>query len=406
MRSIVRYAADDRPYGGLVRKNMAQYTTLLIAEIGLPPDTEKAQRIADKLDISIRITSPALQWSSRPHFQGHIPEHFNAVPGFPNVRSVRHRGRMVVEATRQGLGYQFVFGRQGRPHDGFDGEILLLIVLAVGIILTLSYLAVRWLFRPLTWLTTGMEKMGRGDLEATVRVRKHDELGELAAAFNDMSEKIRDQIRAKQQLLLDVSHELRSPLTRLKVAAEFIGDAKAKERISSDLDEMEVMIREILESERLASEQGGLNLEETDLNALIDELVSTYAGSVPGVVISASGPACAVVDPERVRMLLRNLIDNALKYSGGQARPVEIKLDSSPGRVQITVQDFGDGIPEEDLALIFEPFYRVDKSRHRGSGGYGLGLSLCRKIMSAHGGSLEVESRVGEGTRFIASFPV
>jgi len=73
--------------------------------------------------------------------------------------------------------------------------------------------------------------------------------------------------------------------------------------------------------------------------------------------------------------------------------------------LQITVQDFGDGIPEEDLGLIFEPFYRVDKSRHRGSGGYGLGLSLCRKIMSAHGGSLEVESRVGEGTRFIASFP-
>lgn len=404
--SVIRYAADERPFGGTVKKNMAQYSMYLIDEIGSPPDVENAQRLADKLDFSVRITSDDMRWASKPRLKVRIPGEYRDVRGFPGVRSAHHRGRIAVEVNRQDLGYLFVFGRQGRAHGGLDGEIVVLVLLAVGAVLTLSYLTVRWLLLPLGWLTAGMQKMGRGDLDATVPIRKHDELGELAATFNDMSEKIREQVRSRQQLLLDVSHELRSPLTRLKVATEFINDVKVKERISGDLDEMEAMTREILESERLDSEQGGLNREAIDLKGLVDELVSTYSGSKPGVDVVFGEPAVAVVDPERVRALLRNLIDNALKYSGEQQRPVEVRLDCRPDYVQIVIEDFGEGIPNEDLPLIFEPFYRVDKSRHRATGGFGLGLSLCQKIMVAHGGSLEVESRVGQGTKFIASFPL
>jgi signal transduction histidine kinase len=404
--SIIRYAADERPFGGIVKKNMAQYSMYLIDEIGSPPELEKAQRLADKLDFSVRITSDDLQWASEPRLMTHIPREYRDVRGYSGVRSAHHRGRIAVEVSRQDLGYLFVFGRQGRPYGGLDGEIVVLVLLAVGAVLTLSYLTVRWLFMPLGWLTAGMQKMGRGDLDATVSIRKHDELGELAATFNDMSEKIREQVRSRQQLLLDVSHELRSPLTRMKVATEFIDDVKVKERISGDLDEMEAMTREILESERLDSEQGGLNREALDLKGLVEDIVSTYSGTKPGVDVVFEEPAVAVVDPERVRALLRNLIDNALKYSGVQQCPVEVRLNCRPDCVQIIIEDFGEGIPNEDLPLIFEPFYRVDKSRHRATGGFGLGLSLCQKIMVAHGGGLEVESRVGQGTKFIASFPL
>lgn len=402
--SIVRYAADERPYGGMIKRNMAQYAGYLMREIGRPPDLVKAQELADGLNFHLRISSPEFEWSSRPGFEPRIPREFRGVPGFPGVRSAHHRGRIAVESGEPGLRYLFLFGRQGRP-GGFDGELVLLVILVVGLILALSYLTVRWLFRPLGWLTSGMQKMGRGDLDARIPVRKHDELGELASTFNEMSDRIREQVKAKQQLLRDVSHELRSPMTRMKVAAEFIEDEKIRQRITADLDEMEAMTGEILESERLTSEQGGLNMERVDLARLVSDLVSTYSDTRPGVETAANGPAPVNADPERVRALLRNLIDNAIKYSDRQPNPVSVTLESQPQHVLVTVEDYGDGIPEGDLALIFEPFYRVDKSRHRATGGYGLGLSLCRKIMEAHGGSLEVQSKVGEGTRFTARFP-
>jgi signal transduction histidine kinase len=405
--SIVRYAADERVHRGLIGTNMAQYALYLADEIGSPPDLARAQDVADRLRLSVRVSSPDLRWSSRPAMPVRLREEFRPIRGFPGVAGALYRGRVAIRVQKQDLGYLFVFGRPGGLVPGrFDGEMALLIVLVVGVILALSYVAVRWLLQPLGWLTAGMQRMGRGDLDAKIPVRKHDELGELAATFNHMSERIRDLVAAKQQLLLDVSHELRSPMTRMKVAAEFIADERLKRRMSSDLDEMEAMTREILESERLASGQGGLNLEPADLVDLAGEIVASYAGSAPAVELTTAAAAPAMVDRERIRTLLRNLIDNALKYSGDGLRPVEVHVERSRDRVLITVEDFGEGIPERDLTLIFEPFYRVDKSRHRGSGGYGLGLSLCRKIVEAHGGSIDVESRVGEGSKFLLAFPL
>jgi signal transduction histidine kinase len=220
-----------------------------------------------------------------------------------------------------------------------------------------------------------------------------------------MSMKIRDQVRARQQLLLDVSHELRSPLTRMKLAAEFIAEDRIKNRITADLDEMEAMTAEILESERLTSDQGGLVLEQVDLRELVADFAAMYDGRSPGVDVCAEQPVKVVVDPERIRMMLRNVVDNAIKYSQRQMRPVEIRLGSNRDHAVVTIEDFGEGIPGDDLAMVFEPFYRVDKSRRRETGGYGLGLSLCRKIIAAHGGSIDVQSRVGEGTMFTIEIP-
>jgi signal transduction histidine kinase len=275
--------------------------------------------------------------------------------------------------------------------------LLLLVIAVVCLILAFSYAAVRWLFQPLGWLTSGMQRMGRGDLDTTIPIRRYDELGAVAETFNEMSAKIRDQVRAKQQLLLDVSHELRSPLTRMKVAAEFITEQKVRTQINADLHEMEAMIAEILESERLASEKGGLTLEDIDLHKLVIDLAATYGDRPPGLMVHADESVSAHVDPERTKTLLRNVIDNALKYSSDQTRPVEVRIAALRDEVAITVEDFGEGIPDHDLALVFEPFYRVDKSRGRKTGGYGLGLNLCRKIMDAHGGTIDVQSRVGEG---------
>lgn len=404
--AIVRYVVDESPYRELIGKNMAQYSLYIIDEIGIPPDTLKAQQFADRFGVAMRVKSTTVAWLSKPPPPDRLPKALHSVPGFPNVQAARFRGQIFLRVKHPQTEYLFVFGRHGNWVGRSYGGILLLVIVVVAVILTMSYLVVRWLFRPLGWLTTGMQKMSGGKLDTTIPIRKHDELGDLAATFNDMSMKIRDQIRARQQLLLDVSHELRSPLTRMKVAAEFIAEDRIKDRISADLDEMEVMTSEILESERLTSDQGGLVLQQVDLRELVTELSALYDGRSPGVDVRAEVSVQVMVDPERIRMVLRNVVDNALKYSQNQMRPVKIRLVSSRDHAVITIEDFGEGIPGDDLAMIFEPFYRVDKSRHKKTGGYGLGLSLCRTIMAAHGGSIDVESRLGEGATFTVVVPI
>ncbi len=402
---IVRYVADERPYRGFVAKNMAQYSMYIIREIGAPPNIEKAQQIADEFKIFIRIKSPHLNWSSLTLPPNTVPDELHAIAGFSNVRGAWSRGRMFIEVAGENVKYLFILGRRGISAGHRPGGLFLLVIAVVCVILALSYAAVRWLFQPLRWLTSGMKRMGRGDLDTNIPIRRYDELGAVAETFNEMSARICDQVRAKQQLLLDVSHELRSPMTRMKVAAEFISEQKIRSQITADLREMEAMTAEILESERLDSNKGGLTLEEIDLHVLVTDLVATYGDRTPGIVVHADDPVSAHVDPERIKTLLRNIMDNALKYSSEQTRPVEVRLTTSRENVIITIEDFGEGIPEHELALVFEPFYRVDKSRGRKTGGYGLGLSLCRKIVAAHGGKIHVQSRLGEGTRFTIRFP-
>ena len=402
--SIIRYVASDSPQRQLIGKNLAQYSIYLVDEIGTPPNLERAGKLSTQLGIGIHTKTASTDWSPEAPSLHHMPEVFRSIAGFPNVHRGRHRGELFIKVDRPRADYLFIFGRRGGWSEHNHGAILLLVVLVVGSILTLSYLVVRWLFKPLGWLTDGMKEVGSGRLDTIIPVRKHDELGDLAQTFNDMSVRIRDLVRAKQQLLSDVSHELRSPMTRMKVATEFIDESKVKDQIKSDLSEMETLTMEILESERLNSQLGGLSLEEIDLTGLLKNLVEIYSDRKPGIKMLTDQSVYTQLDPERVKIVIRNVIDNAMTYSAGQERPVEVNVVSDADNVYVTIEDFGEGIPEEDQKLIFEPFYRVDKSRHKETGGYGLGLSLCKKIMHAHSGDINVSSKPGSSTRFTLVF--
>jgi signal transduction histidine kinase len=206
-------------------------------------------------------------------------------------------------------------------------------------------------------------------------------------------------------LLLDVSHELKTPLTRLKVALE-LGKDNLPTVVRRNVGEMETMVSELLETARLDSGPGSLNLMPMDLAALVREMAMAFPDTKPGIRLGdAPDRLPLVADAKRVQTVLRNLIENALKYSGHQDRPVEVSCGSSGDRIVLRVEDHGQGIPASDLEAVFEPFYRVDKSRAKGTGGYGLGLSLCRKILAAHGGGIELQSEEGKGTKVTAWFP-
>jgi signal transduction histidine kinase len=174
--------------------------------------------------------------------------------------------------------------------------------------------------------------------------------------------------------------------------------------MAADVAEMEAMITELLELERLR-DGPGIRTRREDLVAMLRAVAQEFPGH-PGIRVGTSAPEIPLeIDAERVRSVLRNLLENAVKYSLPDSRPIEVSTLADGEWVVVRVTDDGPGIPEEDIGRVFEPFFRVDRSRSKRSGGYGLGLSICRRIMQAHGGDVSAANNSGRGARFTLTFP-
>jgi signal transduction histidine kinase len=405
-----RMAFSHRAHEAM-RQNLSRYAGYLARDIGSPPDTARARALAREHSLAVRYEGPGGAWATDPGLEDLAEgrRHFPVGPldgGEDGDRMGWNHGRYYVQIERDGARY--LFATDFRQAVGAKWPFVAALIGLLSLILGGTWLVIRRLLRPLRELTAAVEGLGNGELGRQVPAgRRRDELGELARSFNGMSTRMQEMVRGREQLLLDVSHELRSPLTRIKVALEMAPEGSAKESIRDDLGEMDAMIGEILEAARLDSAPGRLVPEPVDLAALCAEAAGGFAGAGPGVEVAPppEGGLPARVDKERVRKVLSNVIGNAVKYSRASGRPVEVGFEGRPGESVVIVEDRGIGIPAADLPRLFEPFYRVDRSRSRDTGGYGLGLSLCKRIMEAHGGSIEIRSREGEGTRVFLRFP-
>jgi len=192
----------------------------------------------------------------------------------------------------------------------------------------------------------------------------------------------------------------------MKVALEFLKEEQTRSLIQSDIEEMEEMITHILETARIHHDHSRLNLQEIDLIKVINDVAAIYRHQKPGVAFSrTSSPLPCRVDPEQIKIVLKNVLDNAIKYSREDSETVRISAESKDGWVGIEIEDNGTGIDPEVLTYIWEPFYRADKSRSRDTGGYGLGLSLCKTIIEAHGGNINIRSTPGKGTTVSLTIP-
>ena len=278
------------------------------------------------------------------------------------------------------------------------------LALLLGVVLTTQRVLEK-LLRPLRDLNDGVTRLGQGDLAVNVPQTTRDEFGTLTDAFNRMAARVREMIVTRDQLLIDVSHELRSPLTRMKVALELMPDNGQKARLAADVAEMERMIAGLLELERLRAGKG-VTLVRQDIVPIVRDVVGCYESRAPGVELVLDGVSEVVldVDAEQLRTVMRNLLENAVKYSLPDSRAIRVSVARENGGAVVRVTDDGVGIPVEDGDRIFEPFFRVDRSRSKESGGYGLGLSICKRVMEAHGGSVALERRNGRGSTFIVSF--
>ena len=214
-----------------------------------------------------------------------------------------------------------------------------------------------------------------------------------------MAHDIKAMLDAKRGLLLALSHELRSPLTRARLNAELLPAAGAgsapreRDALLRDLGEMRDLISDLLESERLASPHAALHREPVDLAALVRESVAELPGAAAvRLVIDEALPALSL-DRTRIRLLVRNLLDNALRYSADAPQPPVLTLRRhAEGGIELALRDHGPGVDDAQLARLTEAFFRADSARQRATGGVGLGMYLCRLVVEAHGGTLQVRN--------------
>lgn len=359
------------------------------------PDYRAAQELAHRVHVRIRYEGPRGSWSTDPY----VP----AIADVRQGRAVSFIGREYhVESAADGGSYLFVWD-YGEHVRGLHRKMLwLLSFLMVGVVCT-AYVFQRRLLRPVRLLDEGVARLSTGDLNVVVPVVTRDEFGALTDTFNEMVGRVKRMVQARDQLLLDVSHELRSPLTRLKVALALLPDDENRAGMAADLNEMEVMITGLLELERMR-EGRGLRRERGDLVAIIKELTEVYTSEPPGVRLEAPPELWLDMDREKIRIVLRNLLENARKFSLPDSGPVVITVQPEGTNVIVCVCDDGPGIPEPDLPNLFEPFFRVDRSRSRKTGGFGLGLSISKRIMEAHAGSISVTNNPGGGASFLLTF--
>ncbi len=385
-------------------RNRELYAELVADRIGTPPNLEVAKAIVAQTGMDLKIQGSDCDFATQPISPIEHPDAGHRCVWEPSVKVVSRGGRIFVELTRPG--YTFLFSYENDTFLDERPEWWPMLIGVFLLALTLNYVAIRFILKPLQWLSDGVSLVHAGQLNVQIRTGNDDELGDLTNSFNDMTREIARMLSSREQLLLDVSHELRSPITRLKVALE-LDDELSKEQVHKSIRDLEIMIAELLESARLDAASGGLSLQETGVDALVQEVAAKLAGTRPGVVVQSVNPQLKFsVDPKRIEIALKNVLENAITHSRHQERPVEVSVgsDAESGDVVIAVRDHGHGIPVGERTAIFEPFYRVDKSRVRETGGYGLGLALCRKIMAAHGGTIEVTDSGPRGTTFTFRF--
>lgn len=278
---------------------------------------------------------------------------------------------------------------------------LAILVLVVG---GLSFWLARTLTSPMVPLRRATRRLSSGDLSARVGGnvgRRRDEIGELAREFDAMAERIEGLVESQQRLLRDVSHELRSPLARLVVALELArgraGEAAAGplDRIEREAGRLDELIGQLLLLERLEAGTAEQEAMAVDLDGLLADVVADAgfeAASGGTEVRFEGGSGCRVVGRE---LLLRSAFDNVIRNAVHHTEPgttVEVELETDDDALIVAVRDHGSGVPEDEIAKIFEPFYRVGEARDRATGGTGLGLAIAARAVRAHGGSIGAEN--------------
>jgi histidine kinase len=321
------------------------------------------------------------------------------------------------QGLRRGQGSGFASELYINFQESFQ-EALIWAAIAAGIVaLGVSLILSQRVVTPVREMTSASQYIADGNYEERVQDRSADELGQLARSFNQMAEKLQQAETLRRQLIGDVAHELRTPLTSIKGSMEGLMDgvlpasSETFQQIHDEAERLNRLVTDLQELNRVEAGAFELALGTVQISDLVKTVFKRFDQQYKekGVELTSAIPADLApvqIDENRIIQVLTNLIGNAFRYTpeGGQVNVGAVQTGSN---VQITVKDTGLGIPEEHLPHIFTRFYRVDKSRSRSAGGSGIGLTIARHILEAHGGQIRVDSAgVNQGSTFTFTLPV
>jgi signal transduction histidine kinase len=352
------------------------------------PEVPRGQQGVFRIGVNFGgLGDPKLRWSELKLFggfrEGHILYAFHMPEG----------GWLSIEAEPEPI----------RPWHSptFLAAFLLMTLTACG----LTLWAVRRLTAPVRVLAEAAEALGRDVNAPPLPENGPTETAVAAVAFNTMAARIRSFVSDRTEMLTAIGHDLRTPITRLKLRAEFIDDDELKNKILSDLDELETMVSATLAFGRDARANeavSSVDLVEL-LRTILDETSDAYPESAERLTYAGPAHQTVRVRPVALKRALGNLVSNALSYGGAAQVKMVPPLD---GTVAVTIEDDGPGIPAHEIDRVFEPFHRLEQSRNRETGGVGLGLPIARNMLRAHGGDVVLRNRPEGGLRAIVTLPV
>lgn len=292
------------------------------------------------------------------------------------------------------------------------------LTIAIFISGLICYLLSLYLTEPLRTLRLAAKSLGRGNLHTrvgTLTGHNKDEIAELSHEFDRMAERLESILNSKQRLLQDISHELRSPLARLQVALE-LARVKTNDKAHDEFDRIEMeairlnaLIGEILDLSRLNKSTIQLKKEATSIESIVKDIIDDanfeFSHTKPRVLLSKSINTIINIDKKLIHRAIENIVRNSLRYSSEDS-DMTIMLKKMPNEVAIIVSDKGPGVPEDQLDIIFNPFHRVDTSREKKTGGYGLGLAIAKQAISLHHGNIVAKNRTPHGLETTISLPI
>ena len=315
--------------------------------------------------------------------------------GWPGPSS---RPPVMRAASEDGRFHYVISGKQRFP-GADEGPRFLAYLWVVLLVVVLCYVLATTLARPIRELREAVLGFGGGDLRRRAQVQRNDELGELGHAFNEMADRIQTLLTAERRLLQDVSHELRTPLARLGFAVELARSSPdsrtALDRIKREADRVTALVSELIEMARAEGDPLERKHEAIELDQLLHGLLADVLPEAERKLCRLTAPPPSELrvqgDAGMIERALGNVVTNALRYAP-EGTAVEFGIEQRAGSVAISVRDHGPGVPEHHLKAIFQPFFRVDESRDRSSGGVGLGLAIAQRTALLHHGELRAEN--------------
>ncbi len=360
-----------------------------------PPKEGVAKALSERLGNDYRVLS--------------VPAHASdcAPPRGRRARSEERTDRALCEVVRVRLQDASelritVFQPRGVPpalRPEFNGYLIFFLCS----IAALAYLVARITTRPLRRLADAAHDLGKDIDRPPLPQQGASEIRQATAAFNAMQERIKNHIRQRTHMLAAVTHDLQTPLTRLRLRLEKVSDPELKNKLIDDLSQTQAMVREGLELAR--SMDASEPMQPLDIDSLLDSVCADAVDAGQSVTLHGQARTSVLAHPTSLRRCLANLIDNAVKYGGSAEITVRTEGEKDHKRIQISVADHGPGIPDDQLEKVFEPFYRIETSRSRETGGTGLGLTIARNIVTQHGGSIRLANRKEGGLEVVLTLP-